>query len=53
MTGAVPLLPLYAFMVWQGTSLPLSVPLRYFVIVQELYLNLYAKCTGSLHVFNM
>ena len=27
MTGAVPLLSLYAFMVWQGTSLHLPVPL--------------------------
>ena len=28
MNGAIPLLPLYAFMVWTGTALPLTLPGR-------------------------
>jgi len=53
MTGAVPLLPHIPSCCGKGHLYLYLYPLCYFVIVEELYLNLYAKCTGSLNFFNM
>jgi len=39
MSGAIPLLPLYALMVWRGTILPLPLPLLTYTTTEELVLH--------------